>query len=117
MFEFISRGRFEPNLESVCARLRERRDAMLHALEQSFPETASWSRPQGGYFVWLDLDSGVSASDLAARADDRGVSIVRGQDFFPASGQGVSSARLAFSYEPPERITEGIARLAELLPR
>jgi 2-aminoadipate transaminase len=114
--EFVARGRFEPNLERVRSQLRARRDAMLAALEGSFPERSSWSRPDGGYFVWLDLGEGDDASELASRADGSGVVIVRGEDFFPAgSGLGRSSARLAFSYEPPRRITEGIERLAELL--
>lgn len=117
MFEFIARGLFEPNLESVRTRLRERRDAMLGALERGFPESASWSRPEGGYFIWLELASGVSASELATQAEARGVSFVRGTDFFPGSGFGTSSARLAFSYEPPDRIAEGIAVLSELLAR
>lgn len=116
--EFIARGYFEPNLESVCAKLRDRRDAMLGALERNFPKSASWSRPEGGYFLWLDLGEGVDASDLATRAEASGVMFVRGADFFPReSGLGASSARLAFSFEPPERITEGIERLASLLDR
>lgn len=114
--EFIARGRFEPNLERVRGGLRARRDTMLAALERSFPATASWSRPQGGYFLWLDLGSGGDAAGLAERAAEAGVAIVRGRDFFPAgSSAGLSAARLAFSFEPPERIDEGIARLAELL--
>lgn len=114
--EFIARGRFEPNLEHVCGELRARRDAMLETLGDSFPQSASWSRPEGGYFVWLDLGEGENASELAARAEADGVALVRGEDFFPrGSGLGVSSARLAFSYETPERIAEGIERLAALL--
>lgn len=114
--EFIARGRFEPNLEAVRDGLRARRDAMLAALEGAFPEAASWSRPQGGYFLWLDLGPRGDASALAARAAEAGVAIVRGSDFFPSgSAAGVAAARLAFSFEPPERIREGVARLAELL--
>lgn len=114
--EFIARGRFEPNLERVRSALRARRDAMLAALERSLPTGVSWSRPQGGYFLWLDLGSG-DASALAGRAGEEGVAIVKGADFFPAgSGAGASAARLAFSFESPRRIAEGIARLAALLP-
>jgi 2-aminoadipate transaminase len=114
--EFVERGRFEPNLAHVCAELRARRDAMLGALESHFPAEASWSRPDGGYFVWLELGDGRSAPELAARAEAEGIGLVRGEDFFPpASGLGGSSARLAFSYETPERIVEGIERLARLL--
>jgi DNA-binding transcriptional MocR family regulator len=124
--EFIATGRFEPNLARVCSSLRERRDAMLEALERSFPDGSEWSRPEGGYFLWLELGDGRSAPDLALRAEAEGVAFVRGADFFPtgrvpgssqvpASQLGASSARLAFSYEPPERIVEGIERLAALL--
>ena len=114
--EFIDGGRFEPNLEHVRAELRARRDAMLDALARTFPSTASWSRPQGGYFVWLELGEGVDTSDLMERAAAEGVAFVRGQDFFPdGSGLGSSAARLAFSYESPERIAEGVERLARLL--
>jgi 2-aminoadipate transaminase len=115
VYELIRRGRFEPNLESVCTELRARRDAMLQALEAHF-DGASWSRPDGGYFVWLDLPEEHDATSLAARAAEDGVAIVKGEDFFPrGTGQGRSSARLAYSYEPPDRIAEGIRRLAAVV--
>jgi 2-aminoadipate transaminase len=114
--EFLERGLFEANLERICAELCARRDAMLAALESAFPKDVSWSRPEGGYFLWLELGDGRSASELTTRASENGVGIVRGEDFFPpGSGQGRSAVRLAFSYESPERITEGIERLASLL--
>jgi DNA-binding transcriptional MocR family regulator len=114
--EFIARGHFEPNLVRVCAELGARRDAMMGALERSFPAGSSWSRPDGGYFLWLELADGVSAAELQARAEREGVAFVRGEDFFPRdSNLGRSAARLAFSYETPERIVEGIERLATLL--
>jgi 2-aminoadipate transaminase len=116
--EFVARGLFVPNLARVCGELRARRDAMLAALDGAFPEGSSWSRPEGGYFVWLELgDGGASTAELAERAAaERQVTIVRGEDFYPAgSGLGTTSARLAFSYETPERIAEGIARLASVL--
>lgn len=113
--EFVERGLLEPNLERVRTGLRERRDAMLSVLETHFPAGCRWSRPEGGYFLWLELD-GRDASELAARAEGAGVAIVRGGDFFPpGTTLGASSARLAFSYEPPQRIAEGVERLAALL--
>ena len=115
--EFVRRGRFEPNLEHVRGELRARRDAMLGALEAYFSDGASWSRPDGGYFVWLDLPDGSDVPAIGARAAEDGVAIVNGEDFFPrASGLGKASARLAYSYEPPERIAEGVRRLAAALP-
>lgn len=114
--EFLTRGRFEPNLELVRAQLRARRDAMLEALERELPAGASWNRPQGGYFIWLDLADGRSAAELATRAAENEVAVVRGEEFFPpGSDRGSSSVRLAFSYESPQRIAEGVSRLAGLL--
>jgi 2-aminoadipate transaminase len=114
--ELVERGRFEPNLERAREGLRERRDAMLAALSESFPSAVSWNRPEGGYFLWLDLAEGERVADLQVRAALDGVAIVPGFGFFPANTDlGGSSARLAFSYETPARITEGIERLARLL--
>ena len=116
VWEFIRRGRFEPNLDRMRDQLRSRRDAMLGALEVHLGGQASWSTPEGGYFVWLDLDVG-DTSELAAQAEPAGVAIVPGAAFFPRGSElGGSSARLAFSYETPERIAEGIELLASLEP-
>ena len=109
--EFLRRGNFEPNLERVNGLLKARRDAMLDALERHLPDGAVWSRPEGGYFVWLDLPE--AAPPLAA-AEAAGVTFVPGTDFF-ADGSGGSSLRLAFSYVSPEEIGEGIERLSAVL--
>jgi 2-aminoadipate transaminase len=110
--EFLRRGNFEPNLERVRGLLRLRRDAMLDSLEQHMPEGARWSRPEGGYFVWLDLDGG--ADDLLARAERAGVTFVPGTDFF-ADGSGTRSLRLAFSFVSPDEVADGVERLAGLV--
>jgi DNA-binding transcriptional MocR family regulator len=116
VFEFVERGNFEPNLQRVRELLRTRRDAMLAALERDFPDGARWSRPEGGYFLWLDFPEGTKADDVQARAADAGVTFVKGSDFFTPAGGGEASARLAFSYESPEAIDDGIGRLASVLP-
>jgi len=87
---------------------------MLTALDEGLTGRAKWSRPQGGYFLWIDFAGGVDAGELLGRASEAGVTFVRGSDFFPGDG-GESSARLAFSYETPERIVEGVSILAGLL--
>jgi 2-aminoadipate transaminase len=112
--ELISRGGFEPNLERVRGLLRQRRDVMLASLERRLDGRAMWSEPEGGYFVWLQLE-GVDTADLLARAESEGVTFVKGTDFFPAAGAGADAARLAFSYETPARIEEGVSVLAGLL--
>ena len=112
--ELHARGAFQPNLERIRELLRLRRDAMLTALEREMPDDVTWSRPEGGYFLWVDFgvrDSG----ELQARALEAGVTFVRGTDFFPGGADGAGAARFAFSFETPQRIDEGVATLASLL--
>ena len=103
--EFIARGLFEPNLRRVNELLKARRDAMLGALEKHF-SGARWSRPQGGYFIWLELPAGTIAQDVIARAE--GVTAVPGSDF----GGAANTMRLAYSFVSPDEIETGIERLA-----
>jgi 2-aminoadipate transaminase len=103
--EFVSRGLFEPNLERVRGLLGARRDAMLAALERELP-AARWSRPEGGYFVWLELPEPVEAPEAG------GVTFVLGTDF----GGAPTEVRLAYSFVSPDEIADGVARLAAALP-
>jgi 2-aminoadipate transaminase len=111
VFEFLRRGDFEPNLERVHSLLGARRDAMLNALEQELPGSR-WSRPEGGYFIWLELPPGNDTTELLDRATTAGVTFVPGTDF----GAAPNTARLAFSYVSPDEIHEGVRRLAALIP-
>jgi 2-aminoadipate transaminase len=112
VFEFLRRGLFEPNLERVRAGLRTRRDAMLAALERELGASARWSRPEGGYFLWLELGKGTDARALLERAEPAGVTFVPGSDF----GGPPNSLRLAFSFVDADAVEAGIARLASLVP-
>jgi DNA-binding transcriptional MocR family regulator len=84
---------------------------MLEALERELAG-ARWSRPEGGYFIWLELPEGSDTTMLLQRATDAGVTYVPGADF----GGAPNTARLAFSYVSPDEIREGVRRLAALLP-
>jgi DNA-binding transcriptional MocR family regulator len=113
--EFVRAGHFEPNLERVQGLLKARRDAMLDALERHLGGTgATWSHPEGGYFLWLDFPQGTDADALLPRATEAGVTFVKGSDFF-ADGSGKSSARLAYSFADVDEMDEGVARLAALV--
>ena len=114
--EFLRRGLLERNLELVRSLLRARRDALLDALARELVGAgAGWNRPEGGYFLWLDLPAGVNARALLHAAERAGVTFVAGPDFFPWAGGGRSSARLAYSYASPAQLAEGVRRLAGLL--
>ena len=115
VYEFLRRGNFEPNLVRVNGLLKARRDAMLEALERHMPPDAEWSRPEGGYFIWLDVPSGPDTAELLVQAEQAGVTFVKGTDFFVPGGGGERSLRLAFSFVSPEEIADGVARLAPLL--
>jgi 2-aminoadipate transaminase len=108
--EFLRRGLFEPNLERVRGLLGVRRDAMLESLERELT-SARWSKPEGGYFIWLELPGNVDAGDVLERATAAGVTFVKGTDF----GGTPNTVRLAFSYVSPEEIREGMRRLAALV--
>jgi DNA-binding transcriptional MocR family regulator len=114
LYEFVSRGRFDPNVDAIQEALRLRRDSMISALAREMPEGTRWNEPDGGYFLWVDLPGGLSAESLLAQADEAGVAFIKGPDFF-YDGGGESSLRLAFSYERPEAIDEGISRLGRLV--
>lgn len=90
---------------------RERRDAMLGALESLMPEGCRWTRPSGGFFVWLTLPEGVDAKAMAPRAINSRVAYVPGTAFF-TDGGGRGQMRLSYCYPPPDRIREGVRRLA-----
>ncbi len=109
VFEFIRRGHLEPHLEALRERLRARRDALLAALAEHFPG-AVWSRPEGGYFVWLELPSGTDGRAVVERAD--GVSAAPGSAF----GATANLLRLSFAAAAPEEIESGVARLAAAMP-
>jgi DNA-binding transcriptional MocR family regulator len=115
VLEFLRRQSFEPNLERVNGLLRERRDAMLEALARELPEDASWTQPEGGYFVWVELPSGPPTNELLVEAEQAGVTFVKGSDFFPAGRGGEHALRLAFSFVSPEEIAEGVSVLGNLV--
>jgi DNA-binding transcriptional MocR family regulator len=89
---------------------RERRDAMLAALDDLLPQ-ATWTVPDGGFYVWLGLPAGLDAAAMLPRAVTERVAYVPGAAFF-ADGGGRAHMRLSYCYPSPERIREGVRRLA-----
>ncbi|WP_225752579.1 PLP-dependent aminotransferase family protein [Actinotalea sp. Marseille-Q4924] len=89
---------------------RERRDAMIGALAEHMPE-ASWTVPDGGFYTWVRLPDGLDAQAMLPRAITALVAYVSGTAFY-ADGQGADHMRLSFCYPTPDRIREGVRRLA-----
>jgi 2-aminoadipate transaminase len=93
---------------------RERRDAMLAALEAHLPDGSTWNIPDGGFYVWLTVPEGVDTKAMLPRAVTARVAYASGTGFY-ADGFGSRQLRLSFCYPTPERITEGVRRLAGVL--
>ena len=108
IYEFINRGSFEPHLARLRDGLKLRRDAMLAALEKHFAG-ATWSRPEGGLFVWLELPGYPDGREVLKRA--RGVTAVDGTHFAAVS----SALRLSFGFAAPDEIEAGVERIAAAL--
>jgi DNA-binding transcriptional MocR family regulator len=89
---------------------RERRDAMVQALSALLP-SASWTHPDGGFYVWLTLPEGIDAKAMLPRAVTERVAYVPGTAFF-ADGTGQRNVRLSYCFPDPDRIREGVRRFA-----
>ena len=108
------RGYLDDHLDRAREIYRGRRDAMVHALEREMPAGTTWTVPEGGFFVWVQLPEGMNADDLLPAAARNGVIYLPGSWFFPDRSE-VRGLRLNFSTLPEERIVEGVRRLGETL--
>ncbi len=111
---YFASDRWHANLSSLVDLYRSRRDAMLEALEEHFPPDATWTRPAGGFYVWVTLPGYLDTRAMLAAAVEHKVAYVPGTAFYP-DGRGADRMRLAFCYPPEERIRAGVGRLGELL--
>ena len=93
---------------------RERRDAMLDTLGAVMPQGCRWTRPGGGFYVWLQLPPGLNSKSMLPRAISSRVAYVPGTGFY-ADGGGAEHLRLSYCFPEPARIREGIRRLAEVI--
>ncbi|PBB89213.1 GntR family transcriptional regulator [Mesorhizobium sp. WSM3864] len=106
---------FDAQVEKLIGAYRRRRDALLGALEENMPDGISWSRPEGGMFVWLTLPEGTDATALLARSvQEARVAFVPGNAFY-ADGTGRNTLRMSFTLADDRAVGEGVPRLAKLL--
>lgn len=93
---------------------RERRDTMLAALEDFMPAGCTWTRPEGGFFVWVTMPEGVDSQSMMARGVDARVAFVPGGAFY-ADGQGARNVRLSYCFPTPADIRVGVERFADVV--
>jgi len=114
--EFSRRGYMREHIELSKGLYKQRKDAMLAALDQYMPDGVTWTKPQGGYFLWLTApESRIDGIEMLKGAVAAGVAYRPGPAFYVDDSKGLNQARLCFSTVDAERITEGIRRFAAVI--
>jgi len=109
--KFLEKGYLDKHIPKIIDNYRRKRDGMIAALEKYMPEGVSWTRPEGGLFLFITLPEYMDAKDLFDIAIQENVAFVLGTAFF-CDGTGKNTMRVNFSYMSEEMNTEGVRRLA-----
>ncbi len=113
-YRFIRDGYMDRHIPRIIEMYRRKRDIMLDALEQYFPEGCKWTHPHGGMFLWATLPEHIDTKEMFNDALKEKVAYVHGRAFY-VDGGGSNSMRLNFSNPSDENITEGIKRLGKVI--
>ncbi|MCY3780081.1 MAG: PLP-dependent aminotransferase family protein [Chloroflexi bacterium] len=113
--QYCLSGAWEAHVRWLRGQYRERRDTALRALESAMPAGATYTRPKGGYFIWLRLPRSARVDDLATRARAENVYFAPGTGFFVEPEDGLHHLRLSFSFVPLDDLRAGITILGELI--
>jgi 2-aminoadipate transaminase len=111
---YLSTQPWKEQIKAFRAMYLERRDATLTALAELMPAGVTWTKPDGGFYVWVTLPPGIDSKAMLPRAVTARVAYVPGTGFY-SDGFGASSLRLSYCYPTPERIREGVRRFADVL--
>lgn len=114
LYEFCRDGQYERHVRSLRKVYRSRVEAALEALDSSMPRGARWSRPEGGFSIWVTLPDEIDADMLANDAAQHGLHFTPGSRFFPEGRDGRSSLRLSLSLASEPAIRKGVALLGRL---
>lgn len=114
LYQYLMNHDLDEHIATITAAYQRQRDAMVQAIESHFPPEVTFTRPQGGMFLWATLPASLSALDLFERAAAQKVAFVPGTPFFLDNG-GLHHLRLNFSNAPEDRIEEGIRRLGAIM--
>ncbi|MCW2881813.1 MAG: putative transcriptional regulator, GntR family [Sphaerisporangium sp.] len=112
--QYLATQPWKEQIKTFRELYRERRDAMLGSLEALMPPGCAWTRPAGGFFVWMTLPEGLDSKAILPRAVAERVAFVPGTGFY-ADASGGRNMRLSYCYPEPDRIREGVRRLAGVI--
>ena len=113
--EYLKRDMYH-HIDEQNQSLQAKRDAMLASLGENFGGGATWTRPEGGLCVWLELPEGADLAAVQEQSFDEGVGFYNGTLFSPES-KGANYGRLCFGHPPAQTIYDGVAELARILER
>lgn len=116
-YDICQRGLMRAHVRKIRELYRERRDAMLAAMQEHFPPEVKWTRPQGGLFLWARMPEYMDSEALLRVAVEEKVIFVPGSAFYPGGNDGRCCMRLNFSNATPPMIEEGIKRLGRAIKR
>lgn len=115
VYEAVKDGFLTSHLPTVRELYKKQCGYMLQAMDEYFPDSVSWTRPEGGMFIWVTLPEGIDATELLGHAIAKNVAFVPGAPFFAGTDAMVNTLRLSFVTVSQEKIREGIAILGDLI--
>lgn len=113
--EYLAGGHLAAHLPRIIDIYRPRHKAMLNALQDHFPPGYSWSKPEGGMFVWVQGPSGTDMPTLYRQAVQRNVAFVPGTFFYAHPGEGLETMRLNFTMSDEATLESAVHTLAGVL--
>lgn len=116
LYEYCRRNLFDEHIKMIRAMYKKKRDIMLSSMKKYFPDGCSWTRPDGGLFLWARMPEFINTKDMVGEAVKERVAYVHGAAFF-VDGSGTNTMRLSFSHPPDDKIEEGIKRLGRVIRR
>ncbi len=114
LYKYLTTYDFDKQCDKVRAVYKRHRECMIQTMDQEFPDTVSYTRPEGGMFVWVTLPEHVKSNDVFMKAVEDMVAFVPGDGFFPNGGD-THHIRLSYGTPTEENIVEGVKRLAKVL--
>lgn len=114
VYDVIKDGFLDQHIPTIRTLYSNQCQAMLDAMDEFFPDSIHWTRPEGGMFIWVTLPKSIDAMKLLDQALAAKVAFVPGAPFY-ANDPATNTLRLSFVTVPPERIREGIAILGKLI--
>jgi 2-aminoadipate transaminase len=115
-YEYLTRQDIDDHIRKIRTAYKNQRDCMIQVISEEFPESVTYTKPQGGMFIWITLPDGCSSMEVFENALEENIAVLPGSPFY-IDGGGADTLRLNFSNSTEEKIITGIGRLAKVIRR